>query len=47
MVKSTAKCNSDEFVIGGGFTMNNRFGTALSSNADGNSWVVTASSQSI
>ena len=42
MVKSTAKCNSDEFVIGGGFTINNRFGTALSSNADGNSWVVTA-----
>jgi hypothetical protein len=42
IVKSTAKCNSDEFVIGGGFTINNRFGTALSSNADGNSWVVTA-----
>jgi hypothetical protein len=42
IVKSSAKCNSDEFVIGGGFTLNNRFGTALSSNAEGNSWVVTA-----
>lgn len=45
--ESTAPCNSDETVSGGGFRITGSIGTPLRNNAVGNSWVVSGSGLNI
>jgi hypothetical protein len=41
-VKSVATCNSDEMVVGGGFSILKGFGIILDSSSEKNSWLATA-----